>query len=103
MATIHFNEQSFAKAIIEEKQPAIIDFWAPWCGPCQAMGPVIDELAKELDGKMLVGKLDIEEYKKLAIKHKVMSIPTVVLFRDGVEQKRLVGLTDIAKLRELAE
>lgn len=103
MATIHFDDKSFEDIIINQKQSAIIDFWAPWCGPCQAMGPVIDNLARELEGKMLVGKLDIDQYKKLAIKHKVMSIPTILLFKDGKEVQRVVGVTDIEKLKALAD
>lgn len=103
MAAIHFDEQKFQEVVVEGKETAIIDFWAPWCGPCQAMGPVIDNLAVELEGKVLVGKIDIDQYKKLAMKYRVMSIPTILLFKDGVEAQRLVGVNDIEKLRAMAE
>lgn len=90
MAVIHLNADSFQDTISKGK--AMVDFWAPWCMPCQSLLPVIDELGEEFDGKAVVGKVNVDENKPLALKFGVMSIPTVIFFVDGVEKERLVGV-----------
>lgn len=70
----------------------LVDFWAPWCGPCQAMAPIIEELKKDLEGKAKVMKVNIDEDKETAQKYDIMSIPTVILFKDGEPVEQIVGL-----------
>ncbi|MEG1972041.1 MAG: thioredoxin [Oscillospiraceae bacterium] len=89
---ITLTEENFEAEVLNAVAPVLVDFWAPWCTPCQMMGPVIDEVSDIATG-VKVCKLNIEEFKKLAIKYKVASIPTVVLFKNGSEEKRLVGLS----------
>lgn len=90
MSVSHFDSmEEFEGAI--QKGTVMVDFWAPWCVPCQSLIPTIDELGDELDGKVTVGKVNIDEQKALALRFHVMSIPTVVFFQDGVEKERLVG------------
>ena len=91
MALLHFSKEGFEKAL-SSGQLVFVDFWAEWCGPCRMVGPVIDKLAEAYEGKVLVGKVDIESERALAIKNGVMSIPTMVLFKDGKEVARRVGL-----------
>jgi len=81
----NFNE------FIEKNDVALVDFFADWCGPCQMMKPVIDELAEEMEGKAGIAKLNIDSAKEIAIKFGVMSIPTIVIFKDGKEADRMVG------------
>lgn len=76
----------------------LVDFWAPWCGPCQAMGPVIEELAEEFAGKAKVGKLNIDENPDTAMRFQVMSIPTIKIFKAGEEVANLVGMQPKEKL-----
>ena len=88
MAVVHLNADSFQDTISKGK--VMVDFWAPWCMPCQSLLPVIDELGEELDGNAVVAKVNVDENKPLAMKFGVMSIPTVIFFADGVEKERLV-------------
>ena len=92
MAALHFSEEEFKKQILEGKGEALVDFWAPWCGPCKMLGPVIDGIADELSGTTLVAKVNVDETPSLAQQYGVMSIPTVIAFRNGEEVGRQVGL-----------
>lgn len=91
MAVLHLNEESFFE-LVESGQPVLVDFWASWCGPCKMLAPVIEELAAQYDGKVAVGKVDVDENQELAVRYGVMNIPTVILFQKGNEIDRLVGL-----------
>ena len=87
----HFNQESFDKALSEGKL-MMVDFWADWCGPCKMLAPVIDGLAAQYAGKAVVGKVNVDEEQELAIRYGVMSIPTVIFFKDGKEIDRKVGV-----------
>lgn len=92
MALLHFSEEGFDKAL-ESKKLMMVDFWATWCGPCRMLGPVIEELANEYEGReVLIGKVDIDQETPLAVRYGVMSVPTVIFFRDGEEIDRKVGV-----------
>ena len=89
MSALHLTKSDFDAKI--KSGYALVDFWATWCGPCKMAEPIIEELAKEYEGKVLVGKVDVDAEPDLAGKYGVMSIPTVVLFKDGTEVSRQVG------------
>jgi len=87
----HVTDTNFGQTIKGNKL-ALVDFWANWCGPCRALAPTIVELASEYSGKILIGKLDVDENPQTAEKFQVFSIPTVIVFKDGQEVERIVGL-----------
>jgi len=86
-----FTDDNFDSEVVKNDTPVMVDFWAPWCGPCQMAGPVIDELAEEYKGKIKIGKLNVDDNQMVAGQFGVMSIPTVILFKDGKEVGRKVG------------
>ena len=88
---IQFNKESFDKALGEGKL-MMVDFWADWCGPCRMLAPVIDQLAERYEGQVISGKVNVDEEQELAIRYGVMSIPTVIFFKDGKEIDRKVGV-----------
>lgn len=90
MAAIHVTKDDFKEVVLESKTPVLVDFWAQWCGPCQEMGPIIDELADELTD-VKVCKLDIDSAMEIARQYRVMSIPTFLKFENGEVVKRTVG------------
>jgi thioredoxin 1 len=91
MSTLHFTDTNFRKEVLESKQPAMVDFWASWCGPCKMIAPHIDELAKEYAGKMKIGKIDVDANPKVATEYGIMSIPTIMFFKNGKVSNQVVG------------
>lgn len=102
MSRLHMNSEDFQNIVLDNKEPAVVDFWATWCGPCKMLAPTIEEIADELDGKIAVGKVDVDENRELAVKYGVMSIPTVIYFKNGEEVTRLIGVQGREKLLETA-
>ena len=98
---IKLRTENFEKEVLKSEKPVLVDFYADWCGPCNAMAPVIEELAKELEGKVKVGKINVDENPDIAVEYNVMSIPTLIVFKNGKEEKRLVGLRNKEELINL--
>lgn len=101
MAITHLNKDNFDTTISEGT--TLVDFWATWCGPCRMQTPILDELDKELNGAVKIGKVDVDTEMELARRYRVMSIPTLLVFKDGELESRTVGLQDIDRLREMVK
>ena len=89
--TIPVNDTSFDDNVIRAGRPVLVDFWATWCGPCKQIAPILDQIATEQEGKLTIAKVDVDESQETAQKFGVMSIPTLILFKDGKEADRFVG------------
>lgn len=100
--TVHFNKEGFDK-VLASGQLLMVDFWADWCGPCKMLAPVIEGLGDEYEGRAIVGKINVDEEQELAIRYGVMSIPTVIFFKDGEEVARKVGVLPAAQFTEVLD
>ena len=89
---LELNDSIFEEKVLKSDKPVLVDFWAEWCGPCRMVGPIIDELSKDYEGKALVGKIDVDANQEFAAKYGVRNIPTVLLFKDGELVSRQVGV-----------
>lgn len=98
---LEFNDKDFDKQVIQSSSPVLIDFWAPWCGPCRIQGPIVEELAKQFEGKNIkIGKMNVDENIETAQKYNIMSIPTLILFNGGKPEKVFVGLRSKEELEK---
>ena len=94
---------NFGEVVMDSDLPVMLDFWAPWCGPCRTLGPVMDKLAEKYEGRALVGKVNVDDENELAGEFKVLSIPSVFLLKDGEVVERLVGTRSESELTELID
>jgi len=98
MALLELNNSSFSEEVLQSSNPVLVDFWAPWCGPCKALTPTIEKLAAEYGDKVKFAKLNIDEAPEIASRYSIMSIPTLLLFHKGEVIEQLVGLVQKEKV-----
>ena len=103
MAELKITRENFENEVMKSNIPVLIDFWAPWCGPCRMMGPIIEQLAEEYEGKAKVGKVNVDEEAELSQAFGVMSIPTIVLVKDGKIVKQAVGARPKAEVEAMLQ
>jgi len=90
---LEFTDDNFQEEVLNSNQPVLVDFWAEWCRPCRARGPMIDELSGEYEGKAKIGKLDIDTNRDAAMKYGIQSIPSIIIFKDGEVLNKFVGIS----------
>ena len=101
MATINVTDSDFDAQVIKNTLPVLVDFWAPWCNPCKVAGPVLEELSEEYKDKIVIAKVNVDENSQIPAKYEVMSIPTVILFKNGQEVSRQTGFSGKESYEEL--
>jgi len=92
MAELQLTDSSFETEVVKSDKPVLVDFWAPWCGPCRMLSPLVDELAKEYDGKVKIGKLNTDDNAQVATQFRISSIPSLLFFKGGKVVDQLVGV-----------
>lgn len=91
MADLTFTDSNFDQEVLKSQTPVLVDFWAEWCGPCKIVDPIVEELAKEYGGKLKVGRLNVDENQQTSSTYNVMSIPTLLIFKNGQPVKSMIG------------
>jgi thioredoxin 1 len=103
MSLLHLNDSNFKKEVLESNLTVLVDFWATWCVPCRTVAPIVEELAKEYEGKLKIGKLNVEDSPKTATHYGIMSIPTLMFIKNGKVIDQVVGALNKAELKKKIE
>ena len=98
MEIIQTNDKDFEKDVILSQSPVLVDFWAEWCGPCKMIGPILQELAVEMDGKIVIAKVDVDSNTQTAMQYSIRSIPTLIIIKDGIVLAQHIGAASKAQL-----
>ena len=101
--TVSVNQDSFQKVVLDSEKPVLVDFWAPWCGPCRAVAPIIEELANDYNGKIEFTRLNVDEAPFVASKYGIMSIPTIMVFKEGKPLQQVIGYQPKDQLKKLLD
>ena len=101
--TLQFTDENFENEVLGSDVPVLVDFWAEWCGPCRRLAPTVDELATDYDGKVVVGKLNVDDNPNVAFRYSIRGIPTLLLFKGGQIVEQVVGLADKDSLKKLID
>ena len=100
---VDVNETSFDKVVLQAKEPVLVDFWAPWCGPCKMVSPIVEELAKEYSGRVSFVKVNVDENQPLSSRYSIRGIPTLLLFKQGKPMQQVVGFRPKAELQKMLD
>lgn len=100
MSIIPLSDKEFKEKVLHSKQLAVVDFWAPWCGPCKIISPILEKLSKEYDSKVKIYKINIDEDQAIAAKYQVLSVPTLLFFKQGKIVKQVVGMRSASEIRK---
>ncbi len=103
MHVISTDDQGFEKTVLQSTVPVLVDFWAPWCGPCRMVGPIVEELAGQYEGRLRTVKVNVDDSPEVAMRYGIQGIPTISMFQGGKEIKRLVGARPRAELVRVVE
>lgn len=102
-SVLHVTDENFDSEVISSTQPVLVDFWAPWCGPCRAIGPIIEDLAGTYEGRVRIAKMNVDENQKTASTYGVQSIPTMILFKNGQKIDSIIGLVSKDRLESFIQ
>lgn len=101
--TVEITDSNFEEEVLKSDKPVLVDFWAEWCGPCRMIGPIVDELADEYEGKVKVGKVDVDNNQQISVDYSIRSIPALFIFKDGEVVDQIVGVVPKNQLQKQLE
>ncbi len=103
MGIVHLTDNQFEREVLQSRQPVVVDFWAPWCAPCQIVAPILEELSKEYDSQVKICKVNVDENQRMAAKYQIFSIPSLLFFKDGKIVSQIAGARPAADIKKVID